>query len=165
MKRNFKKIGRFFESEDLNLEADVDMAKTTPAFPPMPPTDAPMPSTPALPPPGEEFGVDSVPGELAQMTISDFVERCKSIDPLVCMGIETFIRNNAAALSGQTAGLDSGSELDFDKVMGNMDSEDELSDVEFKMDQAPVSSQIKTADEFEDVEFNVEGPQKMQSER
>jgi hypothetical protein len=44
----------------------------------------------ALPAPGE---TQSAMDPMA-MTVRDFIDKCKSIDPLVCMGIESFIEKN-----------------------------------------------------------------------
>ena len=35
------------------------------------------------------------------MTVRDFVAKCKEIDPLVCMGIESFIEKNKTSLEAQ----------------------------------------------------------------
>lgn len=78
--KNHKKIRRIFE-QDI-----APMTGTTPMI-----TDQP-----SLPAPGETVA------DPMTMTVQDFLAKCKSIDPLVCMGIETFIQKNSAAL-GQTA--------------------------------------------------------------
>jgi len=43
----------------------------------------------ALPAEGESSAADNP----MTLTVSDFLERCRSIDPLVCMGIEKFIQD------------------------------------------------------------------------
>ena len=37
------------------------------------------------------------------MTVRDFISKCKEIDPLVCMGIESFVETNKAKLQEPAA--------------------------------------------------------------
>jgi len=57
---------------------------------PIAPFPGQEPAQPALPAEGESH----VPVDPMVMTVKDFLEKCKEIDPLVCMGIETFIQRN-----------------------------------------------------------------------
>ena len=46
------------------------------------------------------------------LTVSQFIERCDKINPLVCMGLSTFIEANSEALANEVNG---GEEFDLDK--------------------------------------------------
>jgi hypothetical protein len=53
--------------------------------------EAPMSTeVPALPAEGQS----SASPDPMTMTVGDFIARCKELDPLVCMGIESFIQKN-----------------------------------------------------------------------
>jgi hypothetical protein len=88
--KNYKKIRRIFETADVAQEMPLDQPAQVEAPQPaqMP---APMPApTPALPP----IGATSAAPDPMTMTVKDFVERLKSLDPLVAMGIESYIEKN-----------------------------------------------------------------------
>ena len=98
--RNYRTIKRLYEetalptTDSAQLETPVEAPEV-----PMLPEPAPTPgmSEPmALPAP-------AMPAQGAMsMTVADFIAKCKEIDPLVCMGIESFIEKNQAAF-GATA--------------------------------------------------------------
>lgn len=46
------------------------------------------------------------------LTVSQFIERCDKINPLVCMGLNAFIEANSEALANEVNG---GEEFDLDK--------------------------------------------------
>jgi hypothetical protein len=46
------------------------------------------------------------------LTVSQFIERCDKINPLVCMGLSAFIEANSEALANEVNG---GEEFDLDK--------------------------------------------------
>ena len=50
-----------------------------------------------------DAGELSAPVDPMSMTVRDFLSKCKSIDPLVCMGIETFISQNGAQFGNDIA--------------------------------------------------------------
>lgn len=57
------------------------------------------------------------------LTVSQFIERCDKINPLVCMGLNTFIEANSEALANEVNGgeefdLDKEANLDFPPVAG-----------------------------------------------
>ena len=94
--KNYKKIRRIFEQEAIapDATAELGMNPQMPApmdseMPPMSHDEMNMPQD-ALPAPGET----STPIDPMSMTVRDFVNKCKEIDPLVCMGIESFIAKN-----------------------------------------------------------------------
>lgn len=90
--KNYKNIKRIFESDEMMAAPQEPMA---PQAMPMP-NQEPMP---ALPPTGET----AAPADPMIMTVGDFIAKCKEIDPLVCMGIESFIEKNREMLGQSTA--------------------------------------------------------------
>ena len=100
--KNYKQIRRIFEQEAIAQDATAEIsAGANPHFDqgedqPQMPMDMPQD---ALPAPGET----ATPIDTMSMTVRDFVEKCRAIDPLVCMGIESFITKNQAAFVEPTA--------------------------------------------------------------
>lgn len=98
--KNYKNIKRIFEqapaaistSDTAELEAGLQ-----PEFPQSTEPHA------ALPAPGQTHAQN----DPMTMTVGDFVSKCKEIDPLVCMGIESFIEKNRAAFGGEQMTLPS----------------------------------------------------------
>lgn len=96
--KNYKKIRRIFEQAAVvppALGANPQME--APAYPDMQDTQMPPAEMPqmgmsqeALPAPGET----SAPMDPMTMTVGDFISKCREIDPLVCMGLESFIEKN-----------------------------------------------------------------------
>lgn len=57
------------------------------------------------------------------LTVAQFMERCDKINPLVCMGLKSFIEENAEALAAEVNGgesfdLEQEANLDFPPVSG-----------------------------------------------
>jgi len=69
------------------------------------------------------------------LTVSQFIERCDKINPLVCMGLNTFIEANSEALANEVNG---GEEFDLDKE-ANLDfppvAAPEATPTDFSLDQ------------------------------
>jgi len=69
------------------------------------------------------------------LTVSQFIERCDKINPLVCMGLNTFIEANSEALANEVNG---GEEFDLDKE-ANLDfppvAAPEAKPTDFSLDQ------------------------------
>lgn len=69
------------------------------------------------------------------LTVSQFMERCDKINPLVCMGLSTFIEANSEALANEVNG---GEEFDLDKE-ANLDfppeAAPEAKPTDFSLDQ------------------------------
>lgn len=69
------------------------------------------------------------------LTVSQFMERCDKINPLVCMGLKTFIEANSEALANEVNG---GEEFDLDKE-ANLDfppvAAPEATPTDFSLDQ------------------------------
>jgi len=78
--KNHKKIRRIFEQEMTSAELMLDQPHMLPAA-----------------------GELSTQVDPMSMTVRDFIEKCKSVDPLVCMGIETFISQNGAKFGHDVA--------------------------------------------------------------
>lgn len=103
--KNYKKFRRIFEEIAITPEAAAE-ASANPENPDAAPMDpalfaqpAPVEPVQALPAPGEAHSAN----DAFSMTVRDFVTKCKEIDPLVCMGIESFIEKNKASLETQPA--------------------------------------------------------------
>jgi len=63
--------------------------------------EAPMePVEPAM---EEPLALPAPSADVMTMTVSDFIAKCKEIDPLVCMGLESFIEKNKDAFGGGMA--------------------------------------------------------------
>lgn len=85
--KNYKKIRRIFEQETIDMNQPLEPATSMePQMPAEMPIDYPAQQL-ALPAEGQT----SAPIDPMSMTVRDFVSKCKEIDPLVCMGIESFI--------------------------------------------------------------------------
>lgn len=69
------------------------------------------------------------------LTVSQFIERCDKINPLVCMGLNSFIEANSEALANEVNG---GEEFDLDKE-ANLDfppvAAPEAKPTDFSLDQ------------------------------
>ena len=69
------------------------------------------------------------------LTVSQFIERCDKINPLVCMGLNAFIEANSEALANEVNG---GEEFDLDKE-ANLDfppvAAPEAKPTDFSLDQ------------------------------
>lgn len=104
--KNYKKFRRIFEEmEAISPDAAAE-ASANPENPDAAPMD-PATFSQATEMPAEPHMEIPAPGELQSandamaMTVRDFVAKCKEIDPLVCMGIESFIEKNKTSLEAQ----------------------------------------------------------------
>jgi len=89
--KNYKTIRRSFEQKAVSTEDTDELG--------MPPEAQMMPAQPQqhmLPAEGES----SAQADPMAMTVRDFIAKCKEVDPLVCMGIESFIDKNQMAFGG-----------------------------------------------------------------
>jgi hypothetical protein len=103
MMKNYKMIRRLFEQEGAVLPQHQELGMQPEQTQGEVPMDSPNMEFPAedqlaLPAPGES----TVPVDPMTMTVGDFIAKCKEIDPLVCMGLESFIERNGEAF-GQGA--------------------------------------------------------------
>ena len=89
--KNYKNIKRLFEQEAVS---SADVAE----FGLQPEMEFPVQEQPELELPAE--GESTVSIDPLTMTVKDFLDKCKSIEPLVCMGIESFIEKNREAITG-----------------------------------------------------------------
>ena len=87
--KNYMNIKRLFEQEAVSA-ADFDELGMQPEMPETPEMEAPAPVLPAE-------GESSAANDPMTMTVRDFIAKCKEVDPLVCMGIESFIAKNQGA--------------------------------------------------------------------
>jgi hypothetical protein len=90
--KNYINIKRLFEQEAVSA-ADFEELGMQPEAPEMPETPEMEAPAPALPAEGES----SAANDPMTMTVRDFIAKCKEVDPLVCMGIESFIEKNQGA--------------------------------------------------------------------
>jgi hypothetical protein len=91
--KNYKTIRRLFEQNAAvtpEETADLGMQPEAPMMPAQP--------QPMLPAEDET----SAQADPMTMTVRDFIAKCKEVDPLICMGIESFINKNQMAF-GVTA--------------------------------------------------------------
>ena len=114
------------------VEQDEQMsAMTVPVQP-----DMQMPAMPAdlpaqLPTPAQS----TVPVDPMTMTVRDFLDKCKSLDPLVCMGIESFIEKNTEAFGADQA--QSEPDLTFSNAVQPAAPQAPAQVEPFSLDQAP----------------------------
>jgi hypothetical protein len=155
MRRNFKKISRLLlEDEVMSPQVNMDMQPPAPAKTTMDMSmDMGANEVPQIGP----GGMDSdLPAEVAQMTISDFMEKCNSLNPLICIGLKSFIMDNPTLFGSETSDQD----LDFETAISDTESEpasdDEFKDVEFKVEPQQTGDQG-----LGNIEFTSEEPQKM----
>jgi hypothetical protein len=92
--KNYINIKRLFEQETVSA-ADFDELGMQPEMPETPEMAAPAPALPAE-------GESSAANDPMTMTVRDFIAKCKEVDPLVCMGIESFIEKNQGAFGAPT---------------------------------------------------------------
>lgn len=93
--KNYRNIKRLYEQE----VAPGDFTEMgAPAEMPEAPAVQPAPEAPAAP-----LALPEPSTDVMVMSVSDFIAKCKSIDPLVCMGIESFIEKNRESLGGGMA--------------------------------------------------------------
>jgi hypothetical protein len=136
------KIKRLFEDDMMQMQPIQLMQSADQMMPPAPAKTAMSMNieAPMEEPQGLDFDMqaaagDTMPSNISQMTVGDFLQKCKEIDTLVCMGIEAFINNNAASFAG---------------TMSKMDvAPDELKDIEF-------GAPTEEPQEFAELEFPIE---------
>jgi hypothetical protein len=92
---NYRNIKRLYE-QDLMPSGDIQM---------MPQPTAPLaPAQAVQPEPTAQIEMPQVSTEISNvdplnMQVSEFIAKCKEIDPLICLGIETFIEKNKEAFN------------------------------------------------------------------
>lgn len=92
----------------------------------------PMEQPEALPTPAQS----TVAVDPMTMTVRDFLAKCKEVDPLVCMGIESFIEKNTGAFGADHA--QSEPDLTFSTAIQPAAEPQAPAQVEpFSLDQAP----------------------------
>lgn len=70
------------------------------------------------------------------MTVRDFLQKCREVDPLVCMGIESFIQKNTGAFGADQA--QSEPDITFSNAIQHPAAPQPPAQVEpFSLDQAP----------------------------
>lgn len=73
--------------------------------------------------------------DVMSMTVRDLISKCKQIDPLVCMGIETFLENNKDKFKEETSNEPTGDEnLKFSSIVSQ---EAPAHAEKFSLDQSP----------------------------
>ena len=84
--KNYRNLRRLFEQDQQTVPQEYPIQNTIDAAPAPQHMEEPL----ALP------AQDTTPQMLDPMvmTVRDFIAKCKSIDPLVCMGLESFIEKN-----------------------------------------------------------------------
>jgi len=79
------RIKRLTEQEDISDE-DIQELGLQPSVADLGDIDTQLPA---------EGDSSADQGDVMVLTVADFLEKCRAIDPLVCMGITAFIENNA----------------------------------------------------------------------
>lgn len=152
------KIKRLYEDDMMQMQPTAPVQPMQPMQQQMP---APMPAQIQMPMDMEpmdtgelEFASEEpmsapsdsgLPSEVSQMTMGDFLQKCKEIDSLVCMGIEAFVEKNRDAFMGSSASIDK-------------QIEDELKDVEF-------GAEKPAPEDLPELEFPMEPAQGAQNQQ
>lgn len=90
--KNYRNIKRLYEQETTPADfTEVNVPSKMPETPAV----SPAPEAPVAP-----LALPEPSTDVMTMSVSDFITKCKSIDPLVCMGIESFIEKNRESLGG-----------------------------------------------------------------
>ena len=130
------KIKRLYEEDLMQMQAPAPVQTTQPVQQ-MPQMQVPMPAQIEMPMDMEEpsdmqdMGSQS---EVSQMTVGDFLQKCKAVDPLVCMGIESFIEKNKEMFTLASSDAQIDTELE-DVEFGSQEDETDLPEIEFPVDQ------------------------------
>jgi hypothetical protein len=136
----FNKIKRLYEEDMVQMDMPVQPMQTMAQMqvPNMAQTQMPMDVEKALQSGEEEesldFSTEPTVGGLDQMTVSDFLQKCKEVDPLICMGIEAFIEKHKEMLGG---GMEQGGDELKDLEFGAPAEGDELKSIEFPTEENP----------------------------
>ena len=147
------KIKRLYEEDLMQmLPTNAAMQPPQPIQPmnQMPAMNAPMPAQIEMPmDSGElEFAAEEPMGqqemggvspEVSQMTIGDFLQKCKDVDALVCMGIEAFIEKNKDVFTGGMSSMDSQIEDELKDVEFGAKPEDNMPELEFPIEPAEMN--------------------------
>lgn len=106
------RIKRLYEADDIQqMPMNGQMPQPAPQMPDMAPP-APVQSPSEMMPdygseeePEHDHGQEALPQpDVMNLTVQELMDRCKSIDPLVCMGLQKFIDSNTEAIMSQTTG-------------------------------------------------------------
>ena len=131
------RIKRLYEADDIQQMPMNGQVPAQPAEMPQMAPPAPVQSPAEMMP---DFSFEEEPEEkkenpmdhqealpqpdVMNLTIKELMDRCQSINPLVCMGLEQFINLNKDAIMSQTTGeapeedtLDQETDLNFSKQM------------------------------------------------
>ena len=97
--KNYKRIRRIFETTE-PMQPEVQPAEQFPTQPmateaPPAPVEPMVPAQPALPP----AGASSAAPDPMTMTVNDFLNKVRTLDPLVAMGIESYIEKNMGSFT------------------------------------------------------------------
>ncbi len=116
---NYKRITRLYEQEAVS-SSDFEELGMQPEMEDS--VELPQDDQLALPAAGES----SAEADPMNMTVNDFMAKCKEIDPLVCMGLEAFIEKNKDKLGVTPAEMPNDSpeeDLNFSAQIEPTDSE------------------------------------------
>ena len=93
--KNYKKIRRIFEETMTSVSPDTTFVPGANPQMEEPQMEEPQMDQQTA---SQIEDMPSVEMNPMTMTVADFIEKCKTIDPLICMGIETFIEKNKEQL-------------------------------------------------------------------
>jgi hypothetical protein len=156
--KNFMSIRKLYEDlepeQGMQAQAPLNMAPPAPVQPmnqmgmeqPMEPIEPSAPHN-EMPHSDQKALPDFDPMNL---TISQFMERCDKINPLVCMGLKTFIETNKDALANEVNGgekfdLEKEADLDFPPK----DGPQQPANPEFSLDQPASDLEFPQAETVE----------------
>lgn len=131
--KNYRNIKRLYEQEaiqpedvaELGMQPEAPMEPAQNAEPTQPEVEEPL----ALPAPAQD---------VMSMTVADFIAKCKELDPLVCMGLETFIERNRDSFGGtMTPTVEPAQDITFTNAIAAPAPAAPSPAQNFSLDQAP----------------------------
>lgn len=131
--KNYRNIKRLYEQEaiqpedvaELGMQPEAPMEPAQNAEPTQPEVEEPL----ALPAPAQD---------VMSMTVADFIAKCKELDPLVCMGLESFIERNRDSFGvAMTPTVEPAQDITFTNAIAAPAPAAPAPAQNFSLDQAP----------------------------
>lgn len=143
------KIKRLFEDDVMQMQmpAPAQPIQQMPQMQMPAPAQIQMPMDMELPSAGDEMEfpapqeispetqMGGMPVEISQMTVGDFLQKCKNVDALVCMGIEAFLEKNKEALMSDMSTALTQTDDELKNIEFGAGEEDSLPELEFPVEE------------------------------
>jgi hypothetical protein len=131
--KNYRNIKRLYEQEAIQPEDVAELGMQPEA-----PMEPAQPAEPTQPEMEEPLALPAPTPDVMSMTVADFIAKCKEVDPLVCMGLESFIEKNSDAFGGSMeAPAAPAQDITFSNAIANPMPAAPAPAQSFSLDQAP----------------------------